>query len=146
MKAFVVLIAALTLAPIAGRAQSRSSGRQCRHVFVHVLDQQGAPVSDLAAGDFNLSEAGVPRVVTHAAPAKDSMRIALFLDTSDAAAAALNHMRTAALAFLDGLPPEDEVLLVTTGRQARVRVPPTTDRKKLKEAASGLFTDGPERS
>src|SRR5690349_24396848 len=32
--------------------------------------------------------------------------------------------------------------LVTTGRQARVRVQPTTDRRKLKEAAGGLFIDG----
>ena len=115
---------------------------QTRHVFVHVIDQQGAPVSDLAASDFQLTEGGVARVVTHAGPAKDPMRIALFLDTSDAAAGALTHMRAGAVAFLDALPPEDEVLIVTTGRQVRVRVQPTTDRKKLKDAAAGLFTDG----
>ena len=65
-------------------------------------------------------------MVTRAAPAADPMRIALFLDTSDAAAPGLTHMRNAAIAFLDALPPEDEVLIVTTGRQARVPVPPTT--------------------
>src|SRR6185436_16354522 len=74
--------------------------------------------------------------------AKDPMRIALMLDTSDAAAPALTHMRAGAVAFLDALPPEDEVILITTGRQMRVRVPPTTDRKKLKDTAAGLFTDG----
>ncbi|HJZ70631.1 MAG TPA: VWA domain-containing protein [Vicinamibacterales bacterium] len=115
---------------------------QTRHVFVHVIDQQGAPVSDLAASDFQLTEGGVPRVVTHAGPATDPMRIALFLDTSDAAAPALTHMRAGAVAFLDALPPEDDVLIVTTGRQVRVRVQPTTDRRKLKDAAGGLFTDG----
>src|SRR5256885_2738 len=115
---------------------------QTRHVFVHVVDQRGAPVDGLTASDFQLTEGGVARVVTHAGPATDPMRIALFLDTSDAAAAALSHMRAGAIAFLDALPPEDDVLLVTTGRQARVRVQPTTDRKKLKDAAGGLFTDG----
>jgi VWFA-related protein len=115
---------------------------QTRHVFVHVIDQHGAPVSDLTASDFQLTEGGVARVVTHAGPAKDPMRIALFLDTSDAAAPALTHMRAGAIAFLEALPPEDEVLIVTTGRQARVRVQPTTDRKKLEGAAAGLFTDG----
>ena len=70
------------------------------------------------------------------------MRIALMLDTSDAAAPALTHMRARRRDFLDALPPEDEVILVTTGRQMRVRVPPTTDRKKLKDTAAGLFTDG----
>jgi hypothetical protein len=64
------------------------------------------------------------------------------LDTSDAAAPALTHMRAGAAAFLDALPPEDEVILITTGRQMRVRVQPTTDRRKLKDAAGGLFTDG----
>jgi hypothetical protein len=113
-----------------------------RRVFVNVVDSQGAPVPNLAPGDFQVTEGGEKRVVAQAGPAKDPMRIALFLDTSDAAAAALTHMRAAASAFLDGLPPEDEVLLVTTGRQVRVRVPPTTDRKKLKDAAAGLFTDG----
>jgi VWA domain-containing protein len=144
MKTLVVVIgAALTVAPAATSARSRTQGRmQTRHIFVHVLDQQGAPVSGLAASDFTLAEAGIARVVTHAGPATDPMRIALFLDTSDAAASALIHVRAGALAFLDALPPEDEVLLVTTGRQVRVRVQPTTDRKKLKEAAGGLFGDG----
>jgi hypothetical protein len=80
--------------------------------------------------------------VSKAGPAKDPMRIALMLDTSDAAAPALTHMRAGVLAFLDALPPEDEVILITTGRQMRVRVPPSTDRKKLKDTAAGLFTDG----
>src|SRR5439155_2065922 len=30
----------------------------------------------------------------------------------------------------------------STGRQTRIRVPPTTDRKKLRDAAGGLFSDG----
>jgi hypothetical protein len=133
----------LTLVPIAVLAQSRTAGTgQTRHVFVRVIDQQGTPVSDLTTADFNLTEAGVTRVVTQVGPAKDPMRIALFLDTSDAAASALTHVRAGALAFLDALPPEDEVLLVTTGRQVRVRVQPTTDRKKLKDTAGGLFSDG----
>lgn len=139
MKSMVTLLAAVA---VAAPAQSKGGKLPTRHVFVHVVDQQGAPVMDLTTGDFNLKEAGVPRVVTFAGPAKDPMRIALFLDTSDAAATALSNMRNASIAFLDALPPEDEVLLVTTGRQARVRVQPTTDRKKVRDAAAGLFTDG----
>jgi len=134
---FLVIVAAPVALPLgaAGKLQTR-------HVFVHVIDQQGAPVADLTASDFQVTEGGVARVVTHAGPATDPMRIALFLDTSDAASTALQHLRAGALAFLDALPPEDEVLIVTTGRQARVRVQPTTDRRKLKEVASGLFIDG----
>lgn len=137
----VALLAAL-LAAASAPAQSKGGKAQTRHIFVHVLDSQGAAVTGLSAGDFNLTEAGVPRVVTFVGPAKDPMRIALFLDTSDAASPALSNMRNAAIAFLDALPPEDEVLLVTTGRQLRVRVQPTTDRKKAHDTAAGLFSDG----
>jgi hypothetical protein len=48
---------------------------QPRHVFVHVVDLQGAPVTDLSASDFRLTEGGESRVVTHAGAAKDPMRI-----------------------------------------------------------------------
>lgn len=137
------LAAAIALVPAAAPGQSRNAGKMhVRHIFVSVTDAQGAPVEGLSASDFNVTEGGDARVVSHAGQAKDPMRIALMLDTSDAAASALTHMRNAAIAFLDALPPEDEVILVTTGRQMRVRMQPTTDRKKLKETAAGLFTDG----
>ena len=51
-----------------------------------------------------MSEAGQPKDVAKAGPATDPMRIALMLDTSDAAGPALNHMRTGAVALLDALP------------------------------------------
>jgi len=140
---FVAAFAALALGPAGALAQSKNTGKtHVRHIFVSVLDAKGAAVEGLSTGDFTVSEGGQPRTVSHAGPAKDPMRIALMLDTSDAAASALTHMRTAVANFLDALPPEDEVILITTGRQMRVRVPPTTDRKKLKDAAAGLFTDG----
>ncbi len=116
------LVAALVAAAPAMAAAQGKGKAQTRHVFVRVVDQQGAPVAGLSTADFTLSEGGAPRTVTLAGPAKEPMRIALLLDTSDAAAPALSHMRAATTAFLDALPAEDEVLLVTTGRQLRVRV------------------------
>ena len=139
----VPLVFALVLLGAVASAQSKKPGAMhVRHIYVSVTDAKGAPVEGLTAADFTVGEGGQPRVVSKAGPAKDPMRIALMLDTSDAAAIALTNMRAGAAAFLDALPPEDEVILITTGRQMRVRVPPTTDRKKLKDAAAGLFTDG----
>jgi hypothetical protein len=139
----VTAIAALVSMPAAANAQSKGSGKtHTRHIFVSVTDAKGAPVEGLTAADFKVSEAGQPKDVTKAGPAKDPMRIALILDTSDAAGPALNQVRAGTVAFLDALPPEDEVILITTGRQMRVRVQPSTDRKKLKDTAAGLFTDG----
>jgi Mg-chelatase subunit ChlD len=73
-----------------------------------------------------------------------SMRVALLVDTSSGTSRAITQIRSGIAAFLDALPPEHEVLLVTTGRRTQVRVPPTTDRTKLKDNASGLLAgDGP---
>lgn len=69
------------------------------------------------------------------------MRVALLVDTSAATATALPQIRTAVSAFLDALPAEHEALLVTTGRHAQVRVPPTVDRNKLKGSVNNLLTD-----
>ena len=146
MKTFLPVLTSLVILaalPAAAAAQSKNAGKtHLRHIFVSVTDAKGAAVEGLSASDFTVSESGQPRLVSHAGPAKDPMRIALMLDTSDAAAPALTHMRAAVATFLDALPPEDEVILITTGRQMRVRVQPTTDRKKLKETAAGLFSDG----
>jgi len=145
MKLLLLSLAAtavLLLPAAAAPAQSKSGKMHARHIFVSVTDAKGAPVEGLTSADFKVSEAGQPKDVTKAGPATDPMRIALILDTSDAASPALNHMRAGATAFIDALPPEDEVILITTGRQMRVRVQPSTDRKKLKDTAAGLFTDG----
>jgi hypothetical protein len=69
------------------------------------------------------------------------MRVALLIDTSAGTASAIVQIRAAVSAFLDALPPEHEVVLVTTGRHTQVRVPPTTDRSKLKGSISGLLPD-----
>src|SRR3954470_19710378 len=81
---------------VAAPRQKGGAKPQTRHVFVHVIDGQGGPVTGLTAGDFTVTEAGAARVVTTAGPAKDPMRIALVLDTSDAAAPALSHLRAGA--------------------------------------------------
>ena len=136
-------LAALVLWSAPAPGQSRSSGKtHTRQIFVSVTDKDGAPITGLAAADFRVSEGGQARTVSHVGPANQPMRIALMLDTGAGTAPSLLHMRGAAAAFLDTLPPDDEVLLITTGRQVRVRLPPTTDRQKVKDLVAGLFNDG----
>ena len=136
-------IGAVMLMPAAAPAQSRTPGRtQTRQIFVSVTGADGIAIAGLTAGDFAVTEGGAARTVAHVGPANTPMRIALMLDTSAGTAPALNHMRAAVAGFLDALPPDDEVVLITTGRQVRVRLGPTTDRQKLKDMAASLFNDG----
>jgi hypothetical protein len=69
------------------------------------------------------------------------MRVVLMIDTSDGIGDAIPQIRDAVAAFADALPPEHELMLVATGRHTAVRVPPTTDRQKVKDSARGLTAD-----
>ncbi len=80
-----------------------------------------------------------PFVITTSAAT--TMRVALMVDTSAATSSSITLIREGVVAFLEALPPEHEVLLVSTGRRTQVRVQPTTDRKKLTDSARGLSND-----
>ena len=136
-------VLALVLTPGVAPAQSKPSSKLSpRSVYVRIVDVTGKPYPGLTAPDFEVTEGGVKRQVLKAGPATSPMRIAVFADTSDGALNALNHLRTSLVSFADAVAPQHELMLVTTGRQMRIRVQPTTDRKKFKDAASGLFSDG----
>jgi hypothetical protein len=79
--------------------------------------------------------------ITPPLSAARTMRIAVLVDTSAATTSAIVQIRTAVSAFVDALPPESEMILVTTGRRGQVRVPPTTDKAKLKGSASGMLSE-----
>jgi hypothetical protein len=91
---------------------------------------------------INRAAASVFALVLVAAPAAAApMRVALLVDTSAGTSSAIVQIRAGVAAFLEALPPEHEVALVTTGRHTQVRVPPTTDRSKLKSSAGGMLPD-----
>ncbi len=138
MKTVLVVMAAVA----AVGAQGKTAKPHPRQIFVSVLDRTGAPVTDVRASEFDVREDGATRAIAKAALAQDPMRIALMLDTGDGMDKALNQMRAAVGDFADAVPPPHEIMLVSTGRQVRVRVQPTADRKRITDAAAGLFLDG----
>jgi hypothetical protein len=69
-------------------------------------------------------------------------RIVLLVDSSVSIAPWVNHFRAGLNAFLDTLPEgDDEIALISTGGQLRVRVPPTTDRGRLRAAVASFASD-----
>jgi hypothetical protein len=131
---FVLLV---TVAIVPVRAQQKP---QTHKVYMSVVDASDRPVLDLTASDFQIKENGAPRPVVGATVAQLG-RIILMVDNSDAAAGALTPIRAGVQQFIDAIPPLDEIALLTTGRQLRIRVPPTTDRKKLKDAVGLIYPD-----
>ena len=120
---------------------SLSAQRITRRVFVSAR-AAGAPVLDLTAADFQIVENGTKREATRAALGKAPMRIVLLVDSSSAMSQMLNHFRAGLNTFFDALPPEHEIVLISTGGQIRIRVQPGTDRTALKTAAGRFSSDG----
>jgi hypothetical protein len=120
---------------------SMSAQRITRRIFVSAR-AGGAPVLDLTAADFQIVENGTKREATRAALGKAPMRIVLLVDSSSAMPQMLNHFRAGLDTFFGALPPDDEVVFITTGGQIRIRVQPTTDRAALKTAAGRFASDG----
>src|SRR5437899_2749070 len=137
------LVACCLLVVAAAPAQKREPQvGHMRRVFVSVTDLAGAPILNLTAADFEVNEGGRLRSVLNSSLATTPMRIAIFVDTSDGTANAINQIRAGLVAFLGALPSDAEVMFVSTGRQVRVRVQPTADRKKLLDFANSLFSEG----
>jgi hypothetical protein len=70
-----------------------------RAIYVSVLDQGGAPVSNLTAGDVVVREGGVPRAVLRVSAATDSLQIAVMVDTSQAIEPYLSAVQSALRSF-----------------------------------------------
>ena len=139
---WIVGLLALTLSIAVGLSAQHIPLQGLRRIFVAVYEQEGAPVLDLSPGAFDVREAGVPVEVTRASLVTEPMRIALIVDTSAQASGHLTAIRNGLHEFLRAIPPEDEVVLVGTGGQVRVRVEPTFDRRKLNSAVDNLFAEG----
>ena len=119
-----------------------SAQRAPRRLYVAATDGSGTPVLNLAPGDFQVLENGVPREVLRATRATAPLRIALVVDSSGAMAPLLNNLRAGLTTFLDELPGEHEIALISTGGQIRIRQPVTTDRQKLKTSVGLFASDG----
>lgn len=89
---------------------------------------------------------GLSRDGTAQPGAREPMRIVLLVDSSGTVAPMLTSFRAGLKVFLDELPGESEIALVSTGGQFRMRVPPTSDRQKLRAAAGSFTADGGSNS
>jgi hypothetical protein len=70
------------------------------------------------------------------------MRIVLLVDSSSAVSTMINQFRDALRIFVDALPGDPEIALVTTGGQLRIRVAPTDDRVKVRAGIASFAPDG----
>jgi len=133
------LIAVAAVVPVVIAAQKPMQ----RIIFISAVDQAGGPALDLKAEDFEITEGGVKKPVARAALAGSPMRVALLVDTSQATEKTIiDSLRKSLPAFVDALPAEDELALVTIGNRSRTRGKPMTDRTKVRTDVTKISSDG----
>lgn len=119
-----ILPDSITIAALAGvlalgaplGARQFSSGVAAVEVYASVTDEKGEPVRDLTAADFEILEDGKLQSVSTFTAGDFPLTVAVGLDRSfSVAGERLTAMKRAAVAFLDALRPEDEVMLLQIG-------------------------------
>jgi hypothetical protein len=113
-----------------------------RRLFVAVTDARGVPVLDLHQHEFDVIENGVSVPVERSRLSRDPMRILLLVDSSEAAAGGMVDIRAGLQAFINAVPEEHEIGLMTLGRQMRVRAQPDMDRTRLRQMVGEFAPDG----
>ncbi len=114
-------------------------------VPVSVMDRSGRYIPDLRQQDFKIFEDGVEQQVAYFASIEKPFTVALVIDTSSSTAFRMDQIQDAAMAFIDQLRPEDQVLVVSFDDEVRVLAEATSDRYALRNAIRRTRNGGSTR-
>lgn len=128
----VLAVGALVAAPGPGQPLLRT-------LYVTVTDAAGTPVTDLAAEDFTVREAGHKREVVGIERATDPVSIALLVDDSQASDPYLHDVRDGLLAFVRKLYVRHELALIGYGDRPTIHADYTHDLVRLTNAVRRLY-------
>lgn len=107
------------------------------------VTRDGEAVTGLTADDFEIVEDGGVCPVELVSPAEVPLAALLVLDTSTSVAGAkLEQLERASLAFLAGLAPRDQALLLTFSHALQLQAPLTSDRGVIRRALSAVAAGG----
>ncbi|MCM3904831.1 MAG: VWA domain-containing protein [Pyrinomonadaceae bacterium] len=106
-------------------------------VPVSVMDRHGTYIADLSKEDFRIFENGVEQEVAYFAAVEKPFTVVLMLDTSASTWSKLGQIRDAAIAFVEQLRPDDQVMVVSFARGLTIKCEATIDRQKIRKAIRG---------
>jgi Ca-activated chloride channel family protein len=101
---------------------------------VVVEDQNGRPVFDLTADDFEILQDGQSWPVQHFAIKREPISLGFLLDRSSSIAAHRKELDRTAMQLLYALRPDDEAFLITFAGRHKLNVRFTTDRNNIFQA------------
>ena len=141
----LALVLGVAIAP-AGAQQTFRTGVDLVHFSLVVTDKQGAPISGLQAGDFEVLEGGKPQAIKFfAAGDPDTappLHIGFLLDASGSMEEDIKDVRTAAIKFLNAMDSAVDITLVDFDTEVRVARYDAADYPRLIERIRGRKADG----
>jgi VWFA-related protein len=103
-------------------------------MFVSAVDSKGEPVDGLGPDAFVVQEDGRRREILRVSKANDSIDLALLVDNSAAASAAMLDMRTALGNFVAKMAPANQIAVIGLADRPTIITDYTSDLKKLQDA------------
>jgi Ca-activated chloride channel homolog len=101
-------------------------------VPLRVRNQKGSYVSDMRAEEFHVFEDGVEQQLAYFSPVDSPFTVSLMLDVSDSTQSSLGQIKEAAIAFINQLRADDEVIIIHFDGVLNVVGQPTSDRAVLR--------------
>jgi len=114
------------------------AGARERTMYVSAVDSKGEPVEGLGPEAFVVEEDGRRREILRVSKAIDPMDIALLVDNSTAARAAVIDMRSALSTFVAKMAPGNQIAVIGLADRPTIITDYTNDPKKLSEAVKIL--------
>ncbi len=101
---------------------------------VTVLDRNGRFISGVNQREFQVFENGVEQKIEYFASVEKPFTVVLLLDVSPSTRYKIDEIQQAAIAFINQLRPDDQVMVVSFDENYNILARPTNDRFRLTQA------------
>jgi VWFA-related protein len=140
--ALIVAVVSLPVSAQQQRVQKDDEPIKLHTTLVQVPVIVSAPggryVSDLRQPEFTILEDGVKQNIEVFGSVEEPFSVALLLDSSGSTGAALDQIKSAAMAFLGNLRPHDQVMIVSFNDSVEILSELTNDSAKLASAVQSI--------
>jgi len=138
-----LVVACLAVAGAAAIARATLHAEEQFQFVVSVLDDKGAAVTDLKPDDVVMKEGAKRAKVLKLEPFSIPAKVTLVIDNSRDSQGALSEYRAGLSGFLEAIPADVEMTILTSAPQPRTVVKMTNDRTQL---TKGLTMFAPEQT